>query len=88
MKSFSAIIYGITIIAVIFNMVLIKACLQPNNLNILVKLGIIQDIGHKSFTNVVWFALIFSIITCVLLLVSFILLLKRLFFTEQPRFKS
>lgn len=80
MKSGSFIIYILTILSVIFNLIIINITLNPSKMNFLVKLGVVKELSNHNFGILAMFVLIFSIITCILLLISFILIIRRLLF--------
>lgn len=78
MKSGSFILYLLTFLSVVFNIILINIIINPSKINILVKLGIIKEVSNTNMSMLVMFILVFSIVTCILLLLSFILIIRKL----------
>lgn len=82
MRNFTVVIYLITTLCLVADLILINVVVNPERAKILVKTGLVSSYHSASMAHVVFGVLLFSLLTGALLLLSFILLIRRLFFSN------
>ncbi|MGV3278707.1 hypothetical protein ACFX5K_03560 [Rickettsiales bacterium LUAb2] len=86
MRNFSFFIYFLTIITIIVDLISINLIQSKEKFNILVKLGIFDGYNHHSLTSFVGFILVISIVSCILLVISFAFIIKKLTSSYKTKF--
>ena len=80
MRYFSLIIYFLTLLCVVVDLFLIHYAFSPEKAQVLVNLGVLKSTEPHSFARFLIFVMVFSLISSGLLIISFIIITKKLLF--------
>lgn len=87
---FSTIIYFLTVLCVIVDLLLINVVFEPHTQELLTHFGFSPRRHDQSMVHFIWGVLFFSFFTAFMLIVSFMLLIKKVLFSSprQEFFKN